>query len=441
MLVGIDISNPELNQNGYLNYVTIKSPLDLKIEREEVFYRESFSDIIDYIKFLLNLETTSLKIEPIKPKGSILIDIPTGTDINDYLKLIAKTFTLKHVELKYSKIFHAPHHFIVNISKIFDFLGSDFKEATKKEEELKEDNKIIERALKYLFIIDVENDIFNKDVKDSPIDLFESLFYELTQNSELINFIENGIILVGINHNEELLHTASFNAFDIYIKIPAITESQRKLFLEKIQEKIINKWTFDIEKIVSLTEGWEVLDLKNLINTAILRNASKSESTENGLTDLIEKIIEKGEYVPYFLTNSKLRQNLRIGGQNALVPASTIYNRQDQQIGSSNTSFRETLDASAQSETALKNEIDKIKGQRISDFMVQQLYEEAASEKYTELIILLDKLKKEETLEDYDKKILAEYSFILNDPPNIALILLEKAKKRIDNIKKAFGKG
>ena len=94
-----------------------------------------------------------------------------------------------------------------------------------------------------------------------------------------------------------------------------------------------------------------------------------------------------------------------------------------------------------QTEEKFEKEINKIKSQRISDFMVTQLYEDAASEKYTELVILLDKIKKQEALEEYDKKLLAEYSFILNDPPNIALIALEKAKKRIDNIKKVFGKG
>ncbi|MCK4238329.1 MAG: hypothetical protein KAX33_04345, partial [Candidatus Lokiarchaeota archaeon] len=91
-------------------------------------------------------------------------------------------------------------------------------------------------------------------------------------------------------------------------------------------------------------------------------------------------------------------------------------------------------------ESQLRTEIEKIRSQRISNFMVQQLYEDAASENYTELLVILDKMKKKEPLEEYDRKLLAEYSFILNDPPNIALILLEKAKKRIDNIKKAFGK-
>ena len=72
--------------------------------------------------------------------------------------------------------------------------------------------------------------------------------------------------------------------------------------------------------------------------------------------------------------------------------------------------------------------------------MLNQLYEDAASKNYTELTIIIDKLKKKEPLEDNDMKLLAKYSFVLNDTPNRAQINLEKAKKRVDLIKQAFGK-
>jgi len=72
--------------------------------------------------------------------------------------------------------------------------------------------------------------------------------------------------------------------------------------------------------------------------------------------------------------------------------------------------------------------------------MLNQLYENAASERYTELLIILDKLNKKEILEENDLKILAMYPFILNDNPQKAQINLEKAKKKIEQIKQAFGK-
>jgi hypothetical protein len=43
-------------------------------------------------------------------------------------------------------------------------------------------------------------------------------------------------------------------------------------------------------------------------------------------------------------------------------------------------------------------------------------------------------------LEENDRLLLAKYPFILNYLPKTAQINLEKAKKRVDRIKQAFGK-
>ena len=72
--------------------------------------------------------------------------------------------------------------------------------------------------------------------------------------------------------------------------------------------------------------------------------------------------------------------------------------------------------------------------------MLNQLYENAAYKNYNELILIIDKIQKKEPLEENDRRLLANYPFILNDPPNKAQIHLEKAKKRVDSIKQAFGK-
>ena len=86
------------------------------------------------------------------------------------------------------------------------------------------------------------------------------------------------------------------------------------------------------------------------------------------------------------------------------------------------------------------NIINDIKSQNVSQFMLEQLYENAASKNYTELILIIDKLNKKEVLEENDRKIIAKYPFILNDNANRAQINLEKAKKRIDLLSQAFGK-
>ena len=84
--------------------------------------------------------------------------------------------------------------------------------------------------------------------------------------------------------------------------------------------------------------------------------------------------------------------------------------------------------------------IEEMRDMGVSEFMLNQLYENAASKNYNELLIIIDKLNKKEPLEDNERKIVSKYAFILNDSPNMAHLNLEKAKKRVDLLKKAFGK-
>jgi len=415
----------------------IKNPIDLQIERKDIFYRVSFSDVIDYVKFLLSPEALSSKIKKFSPKGSILIDAPYGSDIIGYMKLIAKTFTVKFVGLNYIEIMKSPENFILNFPDIINSLAAIFKDIEKAEQEIKDSDKLIERALKFMFVIENRDEIFHQIHNEIDFELFERLHYELEGKTEEINFIENGIILVGINYQENKLRHSSFKLFDFYLKIPRITENERRVVLEKIQEEISENQTFNVDKIATLTDGWEVNDIRELINVAYLRNASKMDDSTNDLTSLIEKIIDKGECIPSYLVSLNFYQNKFRNFQS--YPNSSAPHMINQNKRFNKELSKDDIGKAHQVERELKTQIEKIKSQRMSDFMIQQLYEEAASENYTELLVIIDKMKKKEPLEDFDMKLLAEYSFILNDPPNIALILLEKAKKRIDNIKKAFG--
>ncbi len=435
---GIIIKNLNINLNNKLEYLIIKNPLDLQIERKDIFYRESYSEIIDYIKFLLSYEAVSSETKIKKIKGSILIDAPYGSDILGYIKLIAKTFTLKFVKLNFPEIRKSPNDFILNFPNIFDNLAKIYREAKKVEQEVKEKDKTIERALKFIFIVENQQELFQRTQKDIHFDLFEHLYYELKNKMENINFIENGIIFIGINHQENTLCQASFKLFDFYLKIPTITENERIIILEKISEEISANQTFNVGRIASLTEGWEVSDIRELIKIAYLRNVAKLDDSVSDITELTEKIIDRGEFIPSYLISLNFIQN-KLGTFQTSINSS-IHQSINQNRKFNREVSKEEHIKIPELESQLRTEIEKIRSQRISNFMVQQLYEDAASENYTELLVILDKMKKKEPLEEYDRKLLAEYSFILNDPPNIALILLEKAKKRIDNIKKAFGK-
>ena len=159
----------------------------------------------------------------------------------------------------------------------------------------------------------------------------------------------------------------------------------------------------------------------------IFKHFLKSElnDSSNEITDGLIDLIESGEFIPSIsheevkldFSNDKVTEN-----QNSL-------NKRLMKGGITGI----TVNGSSEV-------LNLIKQERFSEFMLNQLYESAVSKNYSELLLIIDKLNKHEQLEEIDRKLLAKYAFILNDSPRMAQINLEKAKKRIDNLKRAFGK-
>ena len=145
-------------------------------------------------------------------------------------------------------------------------------------------------------------------------------------------------------------------------------------------------------------------------------NSELNESS-NEITDILINLIESGEFLPSHLETITERGVLYRGTNDKQNLNNKISVKERDEIINTND---------------IKNFINQIKEERVSDFILSQFYENAASKNYSELLLIIDKLNKQEPLEDNDRKILAKYSFVLNDSPNMAQIHLEKAKKRID---------
>jgi len=135
-------------------------------------------------------------------------------------------------------------------------------------------------------------------------------------------------------------------------------------------------------------------------------------------------LIESGEYIP---TTPEKTRNIENSD-------SDFY--KGEEFSNKNSMYGRNTESRNIYAQNLSNDI---KGERFTDFMLNQLYENAVSKNYSELVLIIDKLNKNEHLEEIERKILAKYAFILNDSPKMAQINLEKAKKRIDNLKRAFG--
>ena len=422
MKFSMERSDDELKFSKYYRLIT---PNEFDIDREDIFYRDKYNDIINYLKIMLTNHEESIVqsyAKFIQPKGILLININSGTDIIDYLKLISNNYYLDFIELNQEEIVKSPEEFFSNFISILEDIVKKKEIENGKISQINEYKKE-ENKIKRLLVINQHN--FSKALlKDK--NLLELFIVTFKGKKSLI---KDGLILIWINNRFQEIEVNSrliFEAFDLFIKIPLLDKIERETILRNFSEKN-PKIVFDIKTLVEFTSNWEVKDLNRLLRVGIFKHYLNSELNEssNEITDILINLIESGEYLPSHLEAITEREVLYGGPNDNQNLINKISTKERDEIINTND---------------IKNFITQIKEERISDFILSQLYENAASKNYSEVLLIIDKLNKQEPLEDNDRKILAKYSFVLNDSPNMAQINLEKAKKRIDNLKRAFGK-
>ena len=425
----------KLNENNHLvKYFKIVDPSEIEISEDNIFYRDEYKEIIEYLKLLLT-ESEDLEIYNfIKPKGALLINIFPGTDLIDYLKLISCNYYINLVQLKESEIRNNPTDFFDNLIVIlnnFDKLIAEKIQSQEIQSEKKQEKVEQLQKKKKLFIINQKRAY--RDIFEGK-NLLMELLTHYQEEEHLNSLLNNNFVLIWINYdyNEIIDYEGElFKIFDYFIRIPRLNKLDRQEVLRKFMEKN-PEIVFELNAIVEKTNEWEVKEIKQLIKIAILKHYLNSEltTTSNEITDSIIQIIENGEYIPAYkkqaLSQKKGSKFRKMKKTEEILGEKPIYDEEGHVEISSNINIKEIL--------------DEIKEKNYSKFMLEQLYQNAASENFNELVIIIDKLDKNEPLEDNDRKILAEYPFILNDNPSRAQINLEKAKKRIDTIKKSFGK-
>ncbi len=428
MKFSMECSDNELKLSKYVRLIT---PNEFEIDRDDIFYRDKYNDIINYLKIMLTNHEESIVqsyAKFIRPKGTLLININSGTDITDYLKLISNNYYLDFIELNQEEIVKSPENFFSNFISILENIVKN-KEIIKKKEiengktpQLNE-YKTEENKIKRLLVINQHN--FSEALLKEK-NLLELFIVSFKEKKSLI---KEGLILIWINNKFQEIEVNSrliFEAFDLFIKIPSLDKIERETILRNFSEKN-PKIVFDIKTLVEYTSNWEVKDLNRLLRVGIFKHFLNSELNEssNEITGVLINLIESGEFLPSLPETITEREVLYGGTNDRQNLINKISTKERYEIMNTND---------------IRNFITQIKEERISDFMLSQLYESAASKNYSEVLLIIDKLNKQEPLEENDRKILAKYSFVLNDSPKMAQINLEKAKKRIDNFKRAFGK-
>ena len=415
----------------FSKYFRIISPSEVAIDKENIFYRDKYNDIINYIKVMLTKSDDMVIQEYVKPKGALLININLGTDIIDFIKLISSNYYLDLIELDYKEIMKSQNKFLNNFNSIITSLGMASKserelETGKTEKDQPDQTDFGNKDNKKLIII-------NQQKKLTKILQGESLlqkFIDIQQdNDSFLNFLNSNLLIIWINYDlKEIADNSNqlYNIFDLFIKIPLLNEIERETILRHFLERN-PKIVFDVNAIVNATVNWEVKDINQLLKVGIFKHFLNSElnETSNEITDILIDLIESGEYIPSINSKiSEISEDIESPEEKILNIPTMPNQKKNEQI---------TI-------TDVSEIVDRIRQSNTSEFMLNQLYENAASKNYNELVLIIDKLNKNEPLEDNDRKLLARYPFILNDSPSRAQINLEKAKKRMDHIKQAFGK-
>ncbi|KKK41631.1 MAG: hypothetical protein Lokiarch_41200, partial [Candidatus Lokiarchaeum sp. GC14_75] len=56
---------------GFTKYFRVISPSEISINKENIFYRDKYNDIINYIKTMITFHENNSLIEYFRPKGAI----------------------------------------------------------------------------------------------------------------------------------------------------------------------------------------------------------------------------------------------------------------------------------------------------------------------------------------------------------------------------------
>jgi len=392
----------------FSKYFRVISPSEIKVDKEAIFYRDKYNDIMNYIKSMSTFNGDNSLNDYVLPKGTILINVNPGTDIYDFLKLISVNYSLELIEFNDLEIKKTPNQFIKNFPQILTSIReSSDKEVN--ETPLEKRLLVLNQHSKYKTIL-------------NGVNLLET--FSLAEGES--TFLESNMILIWINYEiQDIIEISStvYKLFDLFLKVRLLDKIDRETIFRDFLEKN-TKIVFDINALVNYTDSWEVNDIKQLLKVGIFKHFLNSELNErsNEITHILLNLIETGEFLPSTIT--KISNDTQSPEEN---------DKNEQEIITiEEKNFRES--------NKIDDYINSIRDSRPSEFMLNQLYENAAFSNYNELLIIIDKIDKKEPLEENDRKILADYPFILNEPPKRAQINLEKAKKRVDRIKQAFGK-
>ena len=129
------------NVPEFSKYFRVISPSDIKKEKEEIFYRDKYNEIINYIKLVISNSQDLELFNYLEPKGTLLVNLNPGTDIIDFFKLISSNYYLEYFELDYSEVLKTPEEFFNTFDDFVDYFNSARNEKSAHQFKKNQDNE------------------------------------------------------------------------------------------------------------------------------------------------------------------------------------------------------------------------------------------------------------------------------------------------------------
>lgn len=334
-----------------------------------------------------------------------------------------------------------------------------------KEEILKRKETIRDLSPIFLFIFD-ESSCIPRELIEEALILIRIPYPNRIQRLEIIDMYLKKIKVHTIDISKLADLTESWNVKDIeklinaaYIRWKSINHKEIKNRTSQSNKEALNNLNPEKIKIKEgLTEdtkpveqGSEQINKNKKENNAEIQKDLQSPKDSSTIEvnnqpnpilkieylipftiEIFEEIIKKKEITP-------LHEFLNIN----LISTGQVYNN----INSKITSFTAPkIQSNKEQDNINEGKVAKqdfpdmtlIRGSNINElnsFTTNQLYQFAASNNFEDLIKVIEKLDQGKTLDEFDRKLLADYSFILRDKPKTALSKLTNAKNRVDKLK------
>lgn len=265
---------------------------------------------------------------------------------------------------------------------------------------------------KCLLLIDLRQ-LSQLFLASTPVSMNEHFFSVEILSRNLLNvFFGNDMIdlsaimcvIVLVNDEHALIESSSVE-FDMFLRVQKPELGDRKQMLD-YGLMTIPKKDVDTDHLALQMGDWSIRQINQFCKFAI----KKFDMLTQSKPDLI--------FNTQFLLNLLLE-----------IPYSNWMKRTVKNSEGGNRS-QNAQDDSSNIESNNTNPWDNFTG----DFE-NQLYQSVANQAYDDLVLILDKLQKGIILQPHERKLLADYPFLIREDPMKALIKLNRAKDRLNRMK------